>query len=73
MNTESTAYCDVKLEIIGYSDGVYNLAITSPNEATTEKIAVSEAQAQTLCDALNVECPDPEPTPPEQWGDSDAK
>jgi hypothetical protein len=65
MNVAYTGYEQVEIEVVGYSDDVWNLRIRTDNR-DRERIAVSEEQAQQICEILNVECPDPEPEPPKQ-------
>jgi len=66
MREETTNIREAQLRVTGYADGFYNLEIH--RNGVDVNIELGPEQAQMVCDVLDVEFPDPEPEPPEQWG-----
>lgn len=68
MNQESSPSEVMKVQVIGYADGVYNLRLTDPETGESENLEITENMARLGCKLLGCDLPGPDSEPPETWG-----
>jgi hypothetical protein len=67
MNTDITKFHEVDIQVVSYSDGIYNIVLRQDN-MTEERIQLSKRKAQLICNFLEVELPEAKGNNAQMWG-----